>query len=119
MKYPLEERVGKFSEDIIDLVRKIKINITNKNIIEQLIRSATSIGANYFEANGSSSKRDFINKIAISKKEAIETQYWLRLLNKTDNYLKAEITNLWDEAKQIGMIPEFPKLTLLKTNFLI
>ena len=86
MKYALEERVGRFAENIIDLIKKVRINITNKNIIEQLIRSATSIGANYFEANGSSSKRDFINKIAISKKEAIETQYWLRLLNKTDDY---------------------------------
>jgi len=79
MKYQLEERVGKFAENIIDLIKKVRINITNKNIIEQLIRSATSIGANYFEANGSSSKKDFINKIAISKKEAIETQYWLRM----------------------------------------
>ncbi|MEK7597503.1 MAG: four helix bundle protein [Patescibacteria group bacterium] len=104
MKYALEERVGGFAENIIDLIKKVRINITNKNIIEQLIRSATSIGANYFEANGSSSKRDFINKIAISKKEAIETQYWLRLLNKTDDYLKEEIIKLWDEAKQIGMI---------------
>ena len=104
MKYQLEERVGKFAENIIDLIKKVRINITNKNIIEQLIRSATSIGANYFEANGSSSKKDFINKIAISKKEAIETQYWLRMLNKTDNNLKEGIIKLWDEAKQIGMI---------------
>jgi four helix bundle protein len=104
MKYALEERVEKFGEEIIDLIKKVRINITNKNIIEQLIRSATSIGANYFEANGASSKKDFINKIAISKKEAIETQYWLRMLIKTDSYLKEEIIKLWDEAKQIGMI---------------
>jgi len=104
MKYQLEERVEKFAENIIDLIKKIRINIINKNIIEQLIRSATSIGANYFEANGSSSKKDFINKIAISKKEAIETQYWLRMLNKTDNNFKEEIGRLWDEARQIGMI---------------
>lgn len=104
MKYQLEGRVEKFSENIIDLIKKVSINITNKNTVGQLIRSATSIGANYFEANGSSSKKDFINKIAISKKEAIETQYWLRMLNKTDGYLKEEIIKLWDEAKQIGMI---------------
>ncbi|MFA6016744.1 MAG: four helix bundle protein [Patescibacteria group bacterium] len=104
MKYQLEGRVEKFSENIIDLIKKVRINITNKNIVSQLIRSATSIGANYFEANGSSSKKDFINKIAIAKKEAIETQYWLRMLNKTDDYLEEEIIKLWDEAKQIGMI---------------
>jgi four helix bundle protein len=104
MKYQLEERVTIFSGNILDLIKKIKINILNKNIIEQLARSSTSIGANYFEANGSSSKRDFISKIAISKKEAVETQYWLRLLSKTNDNLNKEITQLQDEAKQIGMI---------------
>jgi len=104
MKYQLEERVTVFSGNILDLIKKIRINIVNKNIVEQLTRSATSIGANYFEANGSSSKRDFISKIAISKKEAIETQYWLRLLSKTNDNLNQDITKLWDEAKQIGMI---------------
>jgi len=105
MKYQLEERVTIFSGNILDLIKKIRINILNRNIIEQLARSSTSIGANYFEANGSSSKRDFISKIAISKKEAIETQYWLRLLCKTsDNNLNEEIIKLQDEAKQIGMI---------------
>jgi|SRR3989339_423668 len=104
MKYLLEERVTIFSGNVLDLIKKVRINILNKNMCEQLVRSATSIGANYFEANGSSSKRDFISKIAISKKEAIETQYWLRLLNMTDEYLKEDISKLWDEAKQIGMI---------------
>ena len=96
--------MGKFAEDTLDLIKKVRTNITNKNIIGQLVRSAASIGANYFEANGASSKKDFINKIAISKKEAIETQYWLRILKKTDGYLNEEIIKLWDEAKQIGMI---------------
>lgn len=63
MRFELEERVEKFGENIIDVVKKIRINYLNKSIIEQLIRSGTSIGANYFEANGSSSKKDFINKI--------------------------------------------------------
>jgi len=104
MKYQLEERVEKFGEDIIDLVKKIKINIINKSIIDQLIRSATSIGANYFEANSASSRKDFINKIAIAKKEASETQHWLRMLAKTDDYLKNKLFFLSDEARQLGMI---------------
>lgn len=104
MKYELEERVEKFGEDVICLAKEIKINIINRSIIDQLIRSATSVGANYFEANGASSKKDFINKIAIAKKEVIETQHWLRMLVKTDNYLYKDIINLWDEAKQLGMI---------------
>lgn len=104
MKYELEERIEKFGENVIDLVKQIKITTINKSIIDQLIRSATSIGANYFEANGSSSKKDFISKIAISKKEAIETQHWFRMLLRTDSYLKDKIIVLWDEAKQFGMI---------------
>jgi four helix bundle protein len=104
MKYELEERVEKFGENIIDLTKKIRINIINRSIVDQLIRSATSVGANYFEANGASSKKDFINKTAISKKEVIETQHWLRMLIKTDEFYKEEITKLWDEAKQLGMI---------------
>jgi len=104
MKYELEERIEIFGENVINLVKKIKINIINRSVIDQLVRSATSVGANYFEANGASSKKDFVNKVGIAKKEAIETQHWLRMLIQTDNYLKQDITNLWDEAKQLGMI---------------
>jgi len=77
MDYNLEGRTMKFSENIIDLIKTIKINEINKPIIKQLIRSATSIGANYNEANGASSRKDFKNKIFICKKEAKETKYWL------------------------------------------
>ena len=104
MKYELEERIEIFGENVINLVKKIKINIINRSVIDQLVRSATSVGANYFEANGASSKKDFVNKVAIAKREVIETQHWLRMLIQTDNYLKQDITNLWDEAKQLGMI---------------
>ncbi|MCR4312915.1 MAG: four helix bundle protein [Candidatus Roizmanbacteria bacterium] len=68
MKYELEERVEKFGENIIDLIKKVRITITTEPIIKQLIRSGTSVGANYFEANGASSRKDFINKVYISKK---------------------------------------------------
>ena len=104
MKYLLEERVTIFSGNVLDPIKKVRINILNKNMCEQLVRSATSIGANYFEANGSSSKKDFINKIAITKKETVETQHWFRMLLKADDSLKEQILVLWDEAKQLGMI---------------
>src|ERR1035437_7594602 len=86
--YNLEERTAKFSEDIIDFIKSIKRDDINKNLIIQLVRAATSIGANYYEANASSSKKDFRNKIYISKKEANETKYWLRLLSKYHPELK-------------------------------
>jgi len=55
-------------------------NIINNPLISQIVRSATSIGANYHEANGASSGKDFKNKIYICKKEAKETKYWLQII---------------------------------------
>lgn len=100
----LEERTINFSEEIIKLLRKIKISLLNKNIIEQLLRSSTSIGANYQEANGSSSKKDFRNKILICRKEAMETKYWLRLLAKVEEKFKDDLRKLWKEAHELTLI---------------
>ena len=71
--YDLFDRTSKFGSEIIIFVKGIKENNINKSIINQLIRSATSIGANYMEADCAESKKDFIHKIGISKKEAKET----------------------------------------------
>ncbi|TSC74517.1 MAG: S23 ribosomal protein [Parcubacteria group bacterium Gr01-1014_44] len=73
-KYDLEERTACFGETVIALCKSVKDSIITRPLISQLIRSATSIGANYMEANGASSKKDFINKIFICKKEAQETK---------------------------------------------
>jgi len=100
----LEERTIIFSQEIIRLIKRIKISILNKNIIEQLLRSATSIGANYQEANGASSKKDFKNKISICKKEAMETKYWLRLLAEVEEGLKEKIRILWKESHELTLI---------------
>jgi four helix bundle protein len=81
-EYNLEERTAKFGEDIIIFIKTIKMDFINKNILSQLVRAVTSIGANYCEANASSSKKDFRNKIYICKKEANESKYWLRILAK-------------------------------------
>jgi four helix bundle protein len=68
-KYDLEERTTKFAEEIIVLATKIPKNIITLPIISQLVRAGTSVGANYREANGASSKKDFRNKIYICKKK--------------------------------------------------
>lgn len=102
--YDLEERTTKFSEDIIDLCKKCpKTNVTAP-LINQLIRSGTSIGANYFEANGASSSKDFKNKVFISKKESRETQYWLRLLAKAEESVKNDCRVLWQESREFTLI---------------
>lgn len=77
--YPLEKRTLCFSANTVKHCASLKQPIF-KAIVDQLIRSATSIGANYAEANNASSRADFRAKIYIAKKEAAETKYWLRLL---------------------------------------
>ncbi len=102
-KYDLEERTLKFSNDIIELVKNIGKNAVNSPLISQLIRSSTSIGANYREANGASSKKDFRNKIFICKKEAKETLYWLELIKKID-FKKDNILYLQKECLELTKI---------------
>ncbi len=104
MAYDLEERTAVFAESIIDLCKKVPKNALTLPIMGQLLRSGTSIGANYAEANGASSKRDFHNKIHICKKETIETKYWLRIMGKTDEQLVEECRKLWKEAQELTLI---------------
>ncbi|OGK21456.1 four helix bundle protein [Candidatus Roizmanbacteria bacterium RIFCSPHIGHO2_01_FULL_39_8] len=104
MKYDLEERVEKYGEAIIEFAQKISLSSVTKPLLEQLVRSGTSIGANYFEANGASSKKDFINKIYICKKESKETQHWLRMVAKSNSSIKSKARYLFSEALQLGMI---------------
>jgi len=104
MKYLLEERTAKFAEDVIVLCKKVKKTSLNLPILEQLIRSATSVGANYMEANGASSKKDFRNKIFICKKESMETKYWLRILAKSEEPAIGECRKLWNEIHQMTLI---------------
>ncbi|MFA6080879.1 MAG: four helix bundle protein [Patescibacteria group bacterium] len=107
--YDLEERTAKFGGEIIVFCKSIQETTISRPIINQLIRSATSIGANYMEANGASSRSDFRNKIFICKKECQETKHWLRMLGVFDSNLKDKILPLWQEAQSLTMI--FQKIT--------
>jgi four helix bundle protein len=103
-KYDLEERTAKFAEDVIDFVRTIKIDAVNSRIITQLVGSSGSVGANYCEAVESESKKDFIHKIGICKKEIKETEHWLRLLAKSNPGLKENFRKFWKEAHELLLI---------------
>jgi len=103
-KYDLEERTAKFGESIILFTKTIPINIYTESLIRQLIRSATSIGANYMEANGCDSKRDFRNKISLCKKEAKETTHWIRMFSITISNSKEELKRLWKEVHELALI---------------
>jgi four helix bundle protein len=108
-KYNLEDRTAKFGEDVIDFCKSINQDAISKPIISQLIRSATSIGANYMEANGASSKQDFKNKIFICKKESQETKHWLRMITKANPEKTEQTRKLWKECQELVMI--FQKIT--------
>ena len=102
--YNLEERTALFGENIIEFCKSIKQNNINKSILNQLIRSGTSIGANYCEADGAESGKDFRHKIAICKKEAKETKHWLRMLTKTNPERLNECRILWKEVQELTLI---------------
>lgn len=102
--YDLEERTAKFGEDIIEFCKTIKQDAITMPIISQLIRSSTSIGANYMEANAASSKKDFRNKIFICKKETQETKHWLRMMSRCLLGKKDELRRFWQEAQELTLI---------------
>lgn len=104
MQYDLEERTAKFGEEIIRLCKRIKQDVINKPIINQIIRSATSVGANYMEANSASSKKDFKNKIYICKKEIQETKHWLRMMANCEPEKRKELVILWKECQELILI---------------
>jgi four helix bundle protein len=102
-KPDLLERTAVFGEGVIDFCRVVKIDNITGPLVNQLIRSGTSIGANYAEANNVSSRKDFRNKIFICKKEAEDTKYWLRLIKKVLNE-NLNIDYLSRECQELVMI---------------
>lgn len=95
----LLKRTLDFAIKIIQLSRLIPNTPTNKPLISQIIRSSSSIGANYREAKEAFSRSDFIHKISLCKKEANETIYWLELI-KSNNPQITIIEELSNEASQ-------------------
>ncbi len=96
----LEERTLQFSVMILKFTSTFKYSIESQVVRKQLSRCATSVGANYREANRARSKRDFKNKIGICVAEASETLYWLEIINKmkfTDHSNK----DIFKEAKEL------------------
>ena len=114
--YDLEERTAQFGEEVIKLCKIIKHDTVTKPLISQLIRSSTSIGANYMEANGASSKKDFKNKIFICKKEAQETKHWLRMLVVAIPEHKDALKKLWSECQELTLIFQKIISSLIRSN---
>lgn len=103
-KYDLKERTAKFGENIIKFVITLVQNAINAPLISQLIRAATSIGANYMEADGAESKKDFRHKIGICNKEAKETMHWLHMISVANPTRRNECRIFWQEAHELNLI---------------
>ncbi len=101
-KYQLSERTLAFSVAIIKHCVHYK-QASLRSIVDQVIRSSTSIGANYAEASNAASKVDFKNKIYIAKKEAAETEYWLKIFQKLGDS-SDELAALIKECHELLMI---------------
>jgi len=102
--YDLEERTAKFGEAVIGFAKRIPINVVTTPLIGQLVRSGTSVGANYCEADDSDSKKDFRFKIGICRREAKETKHWLRMVVAAEPQLRDTAKVLWQEAKELNLI---------------
>lgn len=100
-KYDLEERTAIFGENTIDFAKLIVQNPITIPIIKQYVKSGTSIGANYCEADSAESRKDFEHKMGICKKETKETRYWLRMIAKATPELKDKARELWKEADEL------------------
>lgn len=99
--YDLEERTEEFARDCRKLVRSIEKDIPNIEDCKQLVRSSGSVAANYIEANEALSKKDFVMRAKISRKESKESRLWLRLLVTSDPNLEKLKNDLVQEATEL------------------
>lgn len=102
--YDLEDRTLKFSTELISLCKRLPKNPINLPLIGQMIRSGTSIGANYREANDGLGKKDFVHSLRIARKEAKETSYWLELLLGANLDYKVDFELLINECIELRNI---------------
>lgn len=103
-QYDLEERTLQFAKLTRSFIKKLYKTILLAEDLKQLLRSSGSVGANYIEANEALSKKDFVMRIMISRKEAKESEYWLKLINPDDNDLINEKSKLIQEAIELRKI---------------
>ena len=102
--YDLSERTARFGEAAIEFARIVKLDPVTSPLVKQLVRAATSVGANYAEADEAGSKKEFRYRISLCKREAKETRHWLRMIAAAVPELKEEARRLWREANELTLI---------------
>ena len=102
--YNLEDRTLKFAREIIALCKNLPKDVINIKLIGQLISASGSVGANYREANEALSKKDFVHRMKITRKECKESTYWLELITEANRGFKEEIVVLIEESRELRNI---------------
>ena len=104
-RYDLEDRTFNFAKRVRAFINKFPKTIANIEDRKQLVRSSGSVGANYIEANEAFSKKDYVYRVKICRKEAKESRYWLKLIVVNDNtVLEQERRNLINESTELMKI---------------
>ena len=103
-RYDLEDRTLEFAKRVIRLSKSLPKNSSNFNLIDQVLRSGTSMGANYREANETETKKDFLFRARICRKEGKETIYWLNLIIEANPEFSERIKPLLQETTELVKI---------------
>lgn len=104
MSQEFKERTFQFSLRIVRLIEKMPGNIQGDVFSKQLLRCATSVGANYRAASRAKSSKDFLNKMKICEEEINETLYWLELINHSNIFPEAKMADILAEANELCAI---------------
>lgn len=102
--YDLEERTARFGESIVEFTKTLSSTPVIRPLVSQIVRSGTSIGANYMEADAAESKKDFKHKIGLCKKESKETMHWLRMIARANPNKVDVCRKLWKEVHELTLI---------------
>jgi four helix bundle protein len=102
--YDLDERTARFGEEVIRFCKALPRNPITEPLIRQVVRSGTSVGANYCEADDAVSGKEFRQEVGTCKKEARETKHWLRMIAAAEPDRAADARVLWKEANELMLI---------------
>jgi four helix bundle protein len=102
--FDLEERTAALGEKVIDFAKDLPHDRVIDVLVRQIVRSATSVGANYVEADCSCSEKDFRHRINLCRKEAKETKHWLRMIARANPGAVDTGRKLWQEAHELTLI---------------
>ena len=114
--YNLEERTARFAEAVIDFLKQVPLGPRTDRLVDQLTGCATSIGANYCEADDAVSHKEFVKIIGTCRKEARETKFFLRMIARACPQLAPAARELWQEACQLHLIFSRIRRTAQKTT---